>query len=93
MIGDPIVGSITTLSDSWTSTGITTTAHSTLPGSGFHYHYHGCGCGTTYISWPAPTPHQHDYQQANGEYEHLLYCRTCGETKRLNKAKAKAAGL
>lgn len=27
------------------------------------------------------------------EYEHLLYCRSCGETKRLNKAKAKAAGL
>ena len=68
-----------------TLTGTTTTWQ---PSTTFHYRWNGCGCGTSVIHVGCST-HEHDYQQAQGEYRHTLYCRTCGDTKTLKPPKAK----
>lgn len=51
----------------------------------YTYHSHTC--------WhPSPAAHEHDYRQAEGdEHRHLLFCRSCGETKAL-KARGKRKG-
>lgn len=90
MAGDPVVGSIVQLNDSWTGTIVTTTDYTTYPDTTHHWHWNGCGCGTVFYTSPTSTAHEHDYQQAQGEeYYDVLFCRTCGDTKRLKATEAK----
>ena len=70
-----------------TGTSDTTVVGGWWPDTTYHYHWNGCGCGVHVVG---RSTHQHDYQQAQGSaYEDTLFCRTCGDTKRLKPRKAK----
>jgi hypothetical protein len=45
-----------------------------------------CWCGNSYVQpsttvWYSAPRHDHDYRQVKGE--RLLFCRSCGETKKI----------
>lgn len=55
-------------------------------------------CGTYWYPWYGhycshvhAEAHEHDYQQADGAFNDTLYCRKCGETKRLKARKENAS--
>lgn len=71
----------TTISDS-------TGALSGITGVTWHVCSWPCWCGNgSFIRWYDPwwQAHEHDYRQVKNE--RLLFCRTCGETKRITAPK------
>lgn len=51
-------------------------------------------CGSYWYGWLShhcyhATAHEHDFEQARGEYEGTLFCRKCGETQKLRLPKVK----